>query len=55
MPPRWCIAEWKRGIFLTNNPGLDNQFVALSLPGIRRWIQTMYRSESRCTTAPHVA
>ena len=34
-----CIQEWKRGIFLTNNPGLEDQFAELSLPGIRRRIQ----------------
>ena len=35
-----CIWEWKRSIFLTNNPGLEDQFTELSLPGIRRRIQT---------------
>ena len=34
-----CIWEWKRSIFLTNNPGLEDQFSELSLPGIRRKIQ----------------
>ena len=34
-----CIWEWKRSIFLTKNPGLEDQFAALSLPGIRRRIQ----------------
>ncbi len=34
-----CVWEWKRSIFLTNNPGLENQFNELSLPGIRRRIQ----------------
>ena len=34
-----CIWEWKRSIFLTNNPGLEEQFSELSLPGIRRKIQ----------------
>ena len=34
-----CIWEWKRSIFLTNNPGLEDQFSELSLPGIRRRIQ----------------
>ena len=34
-----CIWEWKRSIFLTNNPGLEDQFAELSLPGIRRKIQ----------------
>jgi hypothetical protein len=34
-----CIWEWKRQIFLTNNPGLENQFAELSLDGVRRRIQ----------------
>ena len=34
-----CIWEWKRSIFLTNNPGLEDQFAEVSLPGIRRRIQ----------------
>src|SRR5882672_6231776 len=34
-----CIWEWKRQIFLTNNPGLEDQFAELSLDGIRRRIQ----------------
>ena len=34
-----CIWEWKRQIFLTNNPGLEEQFVELSLDGVRRRIQ----------------
>ena len=34
-----CIWEWKRSIFLTNNPGLEDQFAELSLSGIRRQIQ----------------
>ena len=34
-----CIWEWKRRIFLTNNPGLEDQFAELSLDGIRRKIQ----------------
>jgi hypothetical protein len=37
-----CIWEWKRAIFLTNNPGLEVQFAELSLPAvrtkIRRWL-----------------
>jgi hypothetical protein len=27
-----CIWEWKRDIFLTNNPGMEDQFSELSLP-----------------------
>ncbi len=34
-----CIWEWKRRIFLTKNPGLEEQFAELSLDGIRRKIQ----------------
>ena len=34
-----CIWEWKRQIFLTNNPGLEDQFSELSLDGVRRRIQ----------------
>src|SRR5580704_11931635 len=34
-----CVWEWKRQIFLTNNPGLEDQFAELSLDGVRRRIQ----------------
>lgn len=34
-----CIWEWKRSIFLTNNPGLENQFTELSLASVQRKIQ----------------
>src|SRR5262245_28187135 len=34
-----CVWEWKRRIFLTNNPGLEEQFAELSLDGVRRRIQ----------------
>jgi len=34
-----CIWEWKRQIFLTNNPGLEDQFAEISLEGVRRKIQ----------------
>lgn len=34
-----CIWEWKRTIFLTNNPGLESQFAELSLPAAREKIQ----------------
>ena len=36
---RMCVWEWKRQIFLTNNPGLEEQFAELSLDGVRRRIQ----------------
>ena len=35
-----CIWEWKRDIFLTNNPGLEKQFSELSLPNIKNGIQS---------------
>lgn len=34
-----CIWEWKRSIFLTQNPGLETQFAELSLPSVRSRIQ----------------
>jgi hypothetical protein len=34
-----CIWEWKRDIFLTNNPGLEDQFSELSLPSVKERIQ----------------
>jgi len=34
-----CIWEWKRNIFLTNNPGLEALFSELSLPSVRCRIQ----------------
>jgi hypothetical protein len=34
-----CIWEWKREIFLTNNPGLEDQFSELSLSGVQERIQ----------------
>lgn len=34
-----CVWEWKRQIFLTNNPGLEEQFAELSLENVRRRIQ----------------
>ena len=35
-----CIWEWKRSIFVTKNPGLEAQFSELSLPSIRKRIQS---------------
>ena len=35
-----CIWEWKRSLFLTTNPGLEDQFAELSLPSVRHRIQT---------------
>ena len=34
-----CVWEWKRQIFLTNNPGLEEQFAEISLIDVRRRIQ----------------
>ena len=34
-----CIWEWKRDLFLTNNPGLEEQFKESSLPSVRQRIQ----------------
>ena len=34
-----CIREWKRRIFLTNNPGLEAQFSEISLPSVMQRIQ----------------
>ena len=42
-----CVWEWKRGIFLTNNPGLEDQFAELSLPGVRRRIQRWLDEQGR--------
>ncbi len=37
-----CVWEWKRRIFLTKNPGVEQQFSEISLPGpqdrIQRWL-----------------
>ncbi|OAI47803.1 hypothetical protein AYO44_08900 [Planctomycetaceae bacterium SCGC AG-212-F19] len=37
-----CIWEWKRSIFLTNNPGIENQFSELSLLSVRQRIQRWF-------------
>jgi NAD-dependent SIR2 family protein deacetylase len=34
-----CIWEWKRSIFLSNNPGLEDQFSELSIPSVKERIQ----------------
>lgn len=34
-----CVWEWKRKIFLTNNPGLENQFSELTLRSVQGRIQ----------------
>lgn len=42
-----CVWEWKRDIFLTNNPGLEEQFAELSLPGVRNRIQRWLEDQDR--------
>ena len=42
-----CIWEWKRAIFLTNNPGLEARFAEISLPGVRAKIQRWLDSQRR--------
>ncbi len=40
IPSAWqCTWEWKRKIFLTNNPGLEKQFSELTLLSVQRGIQ----------------
>lgn len=46
-----CIWEWKRDIFLTNNPGLESQFTELSLPSVRQRIQAWLDSQRRFPAA----
>jgi len=41
-----CIWEWKRNIFLTRNPGLEEQFSELSLIGVRQRIQRWLDQQS---------
>ena len=41
-----CIWEWKRSIFLTNNPGVEDQFAELSLQSVRQRIQQWLDSRS---------
>lgn len=40
-----CIWEWKRDIFLTKSPGLEEQFRELSLPAVRQKIQRWFDSQ----------
>lgn len=42
-----CIWEWKRSIFLTNNPGLERQFDEISLPSVRQRIQRWLDAQRR--------
>ncbi len=45
VPSAWrCIWEWKRDIFLTNNPALRDQFSELSLPSVQERIQRWLES-----------
>jgi hypothetical protein len=43
-----CVWEWKRGLFLTNNPGLEDQFAELSLPSVQRRIQQWLDKQGGC-------
>lgn len=40
-----CVWEWKRAIFLTKNPGLEEQFRELSLLAVRQKIQRWFDSQ----------
>ncbi|MEO1017282.1 MAG: SIR2 family protein [Pseudomonadota bacterium] len=42
-----CIWEWKRSIFLTNNPGLEWQFSELSLCSVQQRIQHWLDQQGR--------
>ena len=42
-----CIWEWKRDIFLTNNPGLEEQFVEISLLFVQQRIQRWLDARGR--------
>ena len=46
-----CIWEWKREIFLSNNPGLETQFAEISLPAVREKIQRWIDSRGDFPTA----
>src|SRR6266498_3130992 len=46
-----CVWEWKRSIFVTNNPGLEDQFFELSLPSVQQRIQTWFDRQRRYPTA----
>jgi hypothetical protein len=43
----FCIWEWKRSIFLSNNPGLEPQFSELTLDAVRRKIQKWLDNQNR--------
>ena len=40
-----CIWEWKRDLFVTNNPGLEKQFSEISLPSVKQRIQEWLDSQ----------
>ena len=42
-----CIWEWKRNIFLTNNPGLEKQFSELTLRSVQERIQRWFDAKGR--------
>ncbi|MFP3479387.1 MULTISPECIES: SIR2 family protein [Burkholderia] len=48
-----CIWEWKREIFLSNNPGLEEQFSELSLPSVRARIQSWLDQQRRFPPLGH--
>ena len=41
-----CILEWKREIFVTNNPTLKDSVAELSIPSVRQRICLLYTSPS---------
>jgi len=42
-----CVWEWKRDIFLTNNPGMEDQFSEISLPSVKQRIQCWLDAQGR--------
>lgn len=42
-----CMWQWKRDIFLTKNPGVENQFRDSSLPNVQQKIQQWLDSEGK--------
>lgn len=42
-----CVWEWKRSVFLTNNPGVEDQFTEVSLLSVRRRIQQWLDKQGR--------
>jgi hypothetical protein len=46
-PAGLCIWEWKRSIFLTNNPGVERQFSELTLCSVQDRIQGWLDTKGR--------